>query len=116
MKNKIFIYIANLIFLFHVFWVLYVIIGLFYRYPGIFWDIHLYMSIGLLIGVILNECPITAIERWVRKKGGEKLINRGSRFLEVLKKYIGISLPNYVMRILGFIYFLLGVIAHIIKY
>jgi len=116
MKNKILIYIANLIFIFHTFWVLYVIVGTFYRYHGIFWDLHLLMSIGLLIGVILNECPITTLERWVRAKAGEKMINRGSRFLEVLKKYTGIELPNNLMRILGFIYFCLGVGVHIIKY
>jgi hypothetical protein len=116
MKNRVLIHFANFIFVFHVFWVLYVIFGVFYKYPGILWDLHLLMSVGLLIGVILNECPLTTIERYVRKKAGEKMINRGSRFLEVLKKYTGIRLPNSLMRILGFLYFLLGIAAHIIKY
>ena len=116
MKNKILIYFANFIFIFHVFWVIYVIFGVFYKYQGVFWDLHLLMSVGILIGVLLNECPITKLERWVREKAGEKMINRGSRFLEVLNKYTGIKLPNNLMRILGFVYFCLGVAVHIIKY
>ncbi len=116
MKNKMLIHVANFVFIFHVFWVLYVLFGIIFKYPGVFWDLHLYMSIGLFIGVLLNECPLTTLERYIRRKGGEKMINRGSRFLEVLKKYTGIELPNYIMRILGFIYFILGILPHIIKY
>ncbi|MBU5690285.1 MAG: DUF2784 family protein [Candidatus Aenigmatarchaeota archaeon] len=115
MKNKI-LFIADFIFLFHVFWVLYVLGGLLFKYPGFLWDLHLLMSLGLLIGVILNECPLTSLERYVRKKGGQKLVNRGSRFLEVFEKMTGIKLPNNLMRILGFLYFLIGIMPHLVKY
>lgn len=107
---------ANMIFYFHVFWVIYVIIGVFYKYPGIFWTLHLWASILIAIGVIINECPLTTFERWIRRKAGQKNIpNRGSRFLEVFYNHTGIKLPNSLMRILGFFYFVIGVLVHLIR-
>lgn len=113
--NKPLIFLANTIFWFHVFWVLFILFGVLFRFHGILWDIHLWMSILILVGVVINECPLTTIERWIRRKAGQKNIsNRGSRFLEVFHKYTKIKLPNSVMRILGFIYFLFGILAHLI--
>ncbi|MEO0282102.1 MAG: DUF2784 family protein [candidate division WOR-3 bacterium] len=116
MKNSLLL-LARFVFVFHVFWVLYVIFGVFYRYPGILWDLHLFMTFGLLLGVLLNECPLTTLERYIRKKAGQKNIpNRGSRFLEVFKEITGITLPNNLMRVLGFVYFVLGLLPHLVKY
>lgn len=114
--NKFLIGFANLIFLFHVFWVVYVVVGIFYRYPGIFWTLHLWASILIAIGVVINECPLTTFERWIRKRAGQKNIpNRGSRFLEIFYNYTKIKLPNSLMRILGFVYFVVGTLVHLIS-
>lgn len=114
--NNLLTGIAKLIFWIHVFSVFYVIIGAFYRYPGIFWELHFWISVVIGIGVLIDECPLTTFERWIRTKAGQKNIaNRGSRFLEVFYKRTGIRLPNSLMRILGLIYFVLGVGVHFIK-
>lgn len=114
--NSFLINLANLIFLFHVFWVIYVIVGVFYIYPGFFWTLHLWASILIVIGVVLNECPLTTFERWVRRKAGQKNIpNRGSRLLEVFYKYTKIKLPNSLMRILGMVYFIVGTFVHLVR-
>ncbi len=113
--NKILIKFADLLFWLHIFWVIFVLFGVFYRFPGILWDMHLWASALIIVGVIINECPLTTLERWIRRKSGHKSIpNRGSRFLEVFYLRTGKKLPNSLMRILGLVYFILGVGVHFI--
>lgn len=112
--NNALIVFANSIFWIHLLGVIYALIGVFYRFPGILWEIHFWVSVLVLVGALFDECYLTTFERWVRRKAGQKNIpNRGSRLLEELHKRTGIKLPNIVMRILGFIYSILGMGAHL---
>lgn len=115
--NKLLVTISDIILWFHVFWVVYVIVGFFYKYPGFLWTLHFWMGFLLIVGVILNQCPLSTIERWIRKKSGQNFIPnyRESRFLEIVHNITGVRLPNAISRILGFVYFVITIIVHLLR-
>ena len=113
--NKALIFIANMIFWSHTLGMIFVLYGVLRPFHGMLWNIHLLVTISIIVGVIINECPLTTFERRIRRKAGQRNVpNRGSRYLEVFYNYTKIKLPNSTMRILGLIIFILGMSAHLI--
>jgi len=103
-----------MIFWVHTLGMVFVLYGVLSPFYGILWDLHLGVTISIIVGVIINECPLTTFERWIRKRAGQRYVpDRGSRYLEIFYKYTKIRLPNSTMRILGLITFILGMAAHL---
>ncbi len=111
--NEFLIKLAKIIFTIHIVWALFIIYGIFFRLPSLLLNPHLIMSALAMIAPIINECPLTTLERFIRKKAGQKLVrDRGSLFLGILEDKTGIKLPQVSIRIFGFFLALFGMLVH----
>lgn len=103
--QKIYTALANIVFLLHVAFGIWLLVG--WQYES--WHPHYLLSLGLWImsWVVLQVCPLTYIEFRLRNKAGEAVQPREEFIHHYVQKFFGITLPMFAIYWVGLLVFIL---------